>query len=86
MSIEDIETSLSKISLNSTGGFINIEKSESLIRVLGAIRDRNEILNSVVGMHLGKPVLVQDVAEVKEAPQVMRGDASVNAQDRKSVV
>lgn len=79
MSIEDIEANLSKISLNSTGGFINIEKSESLIRVLGAIRDKEEILSSVVGMHLGKPVLVKDIAEVKEAPQVMRGDASVNA-------
>ena len=79
MSIEDIENNLSKISLNSTGGFINIEKNESLIRVLGAIRDKEEILNSVVGMHLGKPVLVKNIAEVKEAPQVMRGDASVNA-------
>ncbi len=79
MSMEDIETNLSKISLNSTGGFINIEKNESLIRVLGAIRDKDEILNSVVGMHLGKPVLVKNIAEVKEAPQVMRGDASVNA-------
>lgn len=79
MSIEDIETNLSKISLNSTGGFINIEKNESLIRVLGAIRDKEEILNSVVGMHLGKPILVKNIAEVKEAPQVMRGDASLNA-------
>lgn len=79
LSIEDVESNLSKISLNSTGGFINIEKNESLIRVLGAIRDKSEILNSVVGAHLGKPVLVQDVAEVVEAPQTMRGDASVNA-------
>ncbi len=79
MSIEDIEHNLAEISLNSTGGFINIEKNESLIRVIGAIRDKNEILSSVVGMHLGRPVLVKDVAEVKEAPQAMRGDASVNA-------
>lgn len=78
--IAEIEHNLSEISLNSTGGFINIEKSESLIRVLGAIRNKEEILNSVVGQHLGKPILVKDVAEVKEAPQVMRGDASVNAQ------
>lgn len=80
LAISTIEESLSKISLNSTGGFINIEKNESLIRVLGAIRDQDEILNSVVGMHLGRPVLVKDIAEVAEAPQVMRGDASVNAQ------
>ncbi len=77
--IADIEHNLSEISLNSTGGFINIEKNESLIRVLGAIRDRDEILNSVVGMHLGKPILVKDVAVAQEAVQAMRGDASVNA-------
>jgi CzcA family heavy metal efflux pump len=77
--IEDIEHSLAEISLNSTGGFIDINKNESLIRVLGAIRDKDEILNSVVGHHLGSPVLVKDVAEVQEAPQTMRGDASINA-------
>ncbi len=77
--ISDIEHNLAEISLNSTGGFINIEKNESLIRVLGAIRNKQEILNSVVGHHLGKPILVKDVAEVIEAPQTMRGDASINA-------
>ena len=79
VAISTIEESLSKISLNSTGGFINIERNESLIRILGAIRNKDEILNSVVGMHLGRPVLVKDIADVQEAPQVMRGDASVNA-------
>lgn len=79
LSIEDIETNLSKVSLNSTGGFINIEKNESLIRVIGAIRNKEEILDSVVGFHLGRPVVVRDVAEVIEAPQTMRGDASINA-------
>lgn len=76
--INDIEHNLSELSLNATGGFINIEKSESLIRVLGSVRDKEEILNSVVGSHLGKPVLVKEIAEVVEAPQTMRGDASVN--------
>lgn len=79
LSIEDIESNLSKVSLNSTGGFINIEKNESLIRVIGAIRNKEEILDSVVGFHLGRPVIVRDVAEVREAPQTMRGEASVNA-------
>src|SRR3989344_5376938 len=80
LTIEDIEHNLSEISLNATGGFINIERNESLIRVLGAIRNKEEILESVVGLHLGRPVLVKEIAEVKEAPQIMRGDASVNAQ------
>lgn len=80
ISMEDIEHNLSEISLNSTGGFINIEKSEMLIRVLGAIRNKEEILHSVVGMHLGRPVLVKEIAEVHEAPQILRGDASIGAQ------
>ena len=80
LSIEDIETNLSKVSLNSTGGFINIEKNESLIRIIGAIRNKEEILNSVVGFHLGRPVVVREVAEVREAPQTMRGEASINGQ------
>ncbi len=79
LSIEDIENNLSKVSLNSTGGFINIEKNESLIRVIGAIRNKEELLDSVVGFHLGRPVVVRDVAEVREAPQTMRGEASINA-------
>lgn len=79
ISIEDIEHNLSEVSLNSTGGFINIDRNEFLIRVLGAIRNREEILDSVVGQHLGKPVLVRDIADVVEAPQTLRGDASVNA-------
>lgn len=81
LSIEDIENNLSKISLNSTGGFINIEKNESLIRVIGAIRNKEEILDSVVGLHLGKPVTVKEIAEVREAPQTLRGEASVNAKN-----
>lgn len=79
LSIEDIENNLSKVSLNSTGGFINIEKNESLIRVIGAIRNKEEILDSVVGFHFGRPVIVRDIAEVFEAPQTMRGEASINA-------
>ena len=70
LAISTIEDSLSKISLNSTGGFINIEKNESLIRILGGIRNKDEILNSVVGMHLGRPVLVKDICAEIDAIRV----------------
>lgn len=79
LSIEDIEHNLSDISRNTTGGFIDIDKNEFLIRALGAVKTKADILNSVVGMHLGVPVLVKDIAEVDELPRVKRGDASVNA-------
>jgi CzcA family heavy metal efflux pump len=77
--MEEIERALSKISRNTTGGYIDIEKKEFLIRNIGTIKSEDDILNSVVGLHLGRPVFVRDIAQVKLGPQIKRGDGSVNA-------
>ncbi len=79
LALDDVEHNLSDLSINSTGGFINIGPQEYLIRNIGAVRGIDDILKSFVGMHLGRPVLVKDVATVQEGPQIKRGDASVNA-------
>ncbi|MDZ4084218.1 MAG: efflux RND transporter permease subunit [Bdellovibrionales bacterium] len=76
--LEEIEKALSKISRNTTGGYIDIDKKEFLIRNIGTIKSEEDILNSVVGLHLGRPVFVRDIAEVKLGPQIKRGDGSVN--------
>ncbi|MBK7889983.1 MAG: efflux RND transporter permease subunit [Bdellovibrionales bacterium] len=76
--LEEIEKALSKISLNTTGGYIDLDKKEFLIRNIGTIKSEEDILNSVVGLHLGRPVFVRDIAEVKLGPQIKRGDGSVN--------
>lgn len=76
--LEEIEKALSKISLNTTGGYIDLDKKEFLIRNIGTIKSEEDILNSVVGLHLGRPVFVKDIAEVKLGPQNKRGDGSVN--------
>lgn len=81
LSLDDIEDALSKISLNTTGGYINLDKKEFLIRNIGMIRSEDDILNSVVGVHLGRPVFVRDIADVKIGAQTKRGDASVNAKE-----
>lgn len=81
LSIDDIEHNLSDISRNTTGGFIDVNNKELLIRNIGITKNKNDILKSVVGMHLGKPVRVSDVATVQEMPQTKRGDASVNAKE-----
>ncbi len=78
LSLEDVEKSLSLISRNTTGGFIDIEDKEFLIRNLGSVKRIEDIENSVVGLHFGKPVFVKDIAEVKTGIQVKRGDGSVN--------
>lgn len=78
LALKDIEDALSKISLNTTGGYIDLNNKEYLIRNIGTIKSESDILNSAVGLHLGHPVYVKDIAEVKIGPQIKRGDGSVN--------
>lgn len=78
LSLDSVEKVISSVSKNSTGGFINLDKKEYLIRNIGQIRNIDELKNSVVGLHQGRPVMVKDIAEVKIGSQVKRGDGSVN--------
>jgi Cu/Ag efflux pump CusA len=76
--LAEIEKALSKISLNTTGGYIDLGPKEFLIRNIGTIKSEEDILSSVVGLHLGQPVFVRNIAEVKLGAQNKRGDGSVN--------
>lgn len=78
LTLNDVETALSSVNKNSTGGFIDLRKKEYLIRNIGQIRNIDELKNSVVGSNLGRPILVKDIAEVKIGSMVKRGDGSVN--------
>jgi len=79
ISLEDLKHALSEISENTTGGFIDLDGKEYLIRPLARAETVSEIEHSPVGMHLGLPVLVKDVAEVRVGARTKRGEASVNA-------
>lgn len=78
LALKDIEEALSKISLNTTGGYIDIDQKEFLIRNIGTVKSQEDILNSTVGTHLGRPVFVKDIAEVRMGSQSKRGDGSIN--------
>lgn len=78
LSLVDVEKALSSVSKNTTGGFIDLQNKEYLIRNIGQIRSKEDLENSVVGLHLGRPVLVKDIAQVQIGSQVKRGDGSVN--------
>jgi CzcA family heavy metal efflux pump len=80
LSLQTVEEALSKISLNTTGGYLDLEGRELLIRNIGSIKSEDDIKNSVVGLHLGRPVFVKDIAEVRIGPQIKRGDAGVNGE------
>lgn len=78
LSLEEVEQKLSLMSRNTTGGFIDLKDKEFLIRNIGSVRSIEDIENSVVGLHFGKPVLVKDIATVKTGIQMKRGDGSMN--------
>ena len=78
ISIEQIDKELSQISQNTTGGFLEKEGQEFLVRNIGIVNDVDDIKKTLVGLHFGRPVLVSDIAEVTEAPRLKRGDGSFN--------
>lgn len=78
LTIEDLDHSLRKISQNTTGGYLNKEDSELLVRNIGVVTSVDDIKGTVVGMHFGRPVLLSDIADVKVAPATKRGDSSYN--------
>ena len=80
LSLEEVESNLKHLSENTTGGFIDKERSEYLVRILGRVEAVDEIAEAYVGTFRGEAVRVKDVAEVRVGKQVMRGDASINAQ------
>lgn len=78
LTIDDLLVALEQSEQNSTGGFFDRYGSEVLIRVVGRARDRDAIANTVVANRNGRPVLLDQVAQVIEAGAVKRGDASIN--------
>lgn len=80
ISLEDLKRALAEISGNTTGGFLEKDEKEFLIRPLGRVENVEDIENSFVGMHFGLPVLVKDVAAVKVGAKTKRGEGSINGQ------
>lgn len=78
LSMEDLTHELTQLSQNTTGGFLEKNGMEYLIRNIGEARTVAEIENTVLGLHFGKPVLIKDIAAVKELARLKRGDGSFN--------
>lgn len=77
--LETLKKSLSSISQNTTGGFLDSEGKELLIRPIGRAESIEDIENTLIGQVLGRPVYVKDVAEVKIGSRIKRGKSSINA-------
>lgn len=78
LSMEQLDKELAQISQNTTGGFLEKDGQEFLVRNIGVVNGVEDIKKTLVGLHFGRPILIGDIAEVKEAPRLKRGDGSFN--------
>lgn len=78
LSIEQVDKQLSQISQNTTGGFLEKDKQEFLVRNIGVVETLEDIKKTFVGTHFGRPILIEEIAEVREGIRLKRGDGSFN--------
>jgi cobalt-zinc-cadmium resistance protein CzcA len=64
--LSDISGALEKASANATGGYVERGSEMFVIRSLGIFKDLSDIEKVRVAYHEGVPVLVRDVASVRE--------------------
>jgi Cu/Ag efflux pump CusA len=80
LSLEELRDSLKHLSVNTTGGFLNQDSKEFLIRPLGRALSLEDIEETAIGVHLGRPVRLKEVAKVEVRAKEKRGEASVNGE------
>lgn len=78
ISLDQIATALKGFAANTSGGFIDLNNREYLIRHLGRTNRLEHLQGLPVAYRNGVPVLLQQVAEVRFAAAFKRGDAGMN--------
>jgi CzcA family heavy metal efflux pump len=79
VTLEEVEKALTAANRNATAGFQVAEGQEYLVRGLGRLGDTGSIAAVSVKIADGTPVLIGDVATVREGTALKRGDGSHNA-------
>jgi HME family heavy-metal exporter len=75
---EQLEKALADFGANTSGGFLEAQGREYLIRSLGRTSRIEDLQNLVVAVKNGQPILLSQVARVRLAPAIKRGDAGYN--------
>ena len=75
---EKLEAALRDFGANTSGGFLESQGREYLIRQMGRTSRIEDLQNVVVMVKNGQPILLKQLAEVKIAPALKRGDAGYN--------
>jgi cobalt-zinc-cadmium resistance protein CzcA len=75
VSLAEVEHALEGANLNASGGFVVQGSVEWTVRAIGRTETVEDLRSTVVALRAGTPVLLGDVADVREAPAVRRGIA-----------
>ncbi len=78
ITIEDVTTALEKSNTNSTGGFVDAQSQEYLVRNLGRFYTLDELKQTVVAYRNNTAIRLGDVASVEFGAKIKRGDAGTN--------
>ncbi len=72
---DQLDGALRGFSSNSSGGFLELNGREYLIRNLGRTSRLEDLKNLALTARSGQPILLRQIAEVTFAPAIKRGDA-----------
>jgi HME family heavy-metal exporter len=75
ISHEQLEGALKGFSSNTSGGFLELNGREYLIRNLGRTSRLEDLKNLALTTKNGQPILLRQIGEVAFAPAIKRGDA-----------
>jgi HME family heavy-metal exporter len=78
VTLQQVESALRGYATNAGGGFIDRHSREYLIRHLARTTDPRDLAGVAVAWKDGRPVLLEQVAQVRFAPALKRGDAGHN--------
>jgi cobalt-zinc-cadmium resistance protein CzcA len=75
VTLDEVMHAAQGANLNAAGGFVVQGAMEWAVRAVGRARNVDDLRATVVALRGGTPVLLSDVADVREAPAVRRGVA-----------
>jgi CzcA family heavy metal efflux pump len=80
LTLEQVAEAVSASNANAAGGFMEKSNEEYLIRGRARVYSPEDLANSVITVRENVPILIKNVADVRIAPALKRGDGSYNKQ------
>ena len=75
ISLDEISHAVEGANVNAAGGFVTQGSMEWIVRAIGRIQNVQDLRNTVIAVRGTTPVMLGDIADVREAPAIRRGIA-----------